>query len=184
MAIDYRALFDSRRFSREQAETLIALSEAVIAEGAGLSEAEILAAIATGFAALTIPPTVFCFNVAAQGMTNQPSALTPFLSEAAGRRAVPIDLTAYAQCRLSLVLIDAGHTTSMFQILAASASPLVQASYTQTLVEVATSASGVIDSGWIDIPAPASIDGFVAPFTIGGNLTADPTFGAIHLWLR
>ena len=151
-------LLDARRWTREQAESLVGL--------------------------LRETPLALHFSVGPTVWTDQPASVTPLFGRAAGAGGIEIDLRRYQQVRLSTVVTVAGVSGSALSLRLAPAAPLVAASYATTLVQVPIAATGFLRSGWADIPVAFRAMGFVDVFGAGGNGVADPTIGTTIAWFR
>ena len=154
-----RELLDARRFSREQAETLLAL--------------------------LAATPAMIEFNLAPATWSAQPAAGTPLFGAAVGSRAIPIDLGRYTEAAISASVTTAGASGAALRLYWAKASPLSGGSYSPaTAVSCGIGAAGIVFGGWSPIPAEARGPGFVDVWGVGGNASASPVIGRVTLWLR
>lgn len=151
-------LLDARRWTREQAESLVGL--------------------------LRETPLALHFNVGPTVWADQPAAVTPLFGRAAGAGGIEVDLRRYGQVRLSTVVTVAGVAGAALSLRLAPAAPLVAASYANVLVQVPIADAGFLRGGWIDIPVPFRAIGFVDVFGAGGNGAADPTIGTTIAWFR
>lgn len=158
MADAIREILDSRGFTRQQAEALRELVREC--------------------------PLLVAYQIGPATWTNQPSAATPLFGSAAGSRAIPIDLSRYEQVRLVCSVLTVGASAAALQARLATSAPLTAGSYATTLVAASIAATGVIDSGWSDIPVASRVNGWVDVFGAGGDATADPVIGTTTLWLR
>lgn len=158
---DFRSILDSRRFSREQADTLIALLQAAAR------------------------PTVLPYSTVPTTWTDQPAAATPLFGASAGSRAIPVDLSGYTEARITASVATAGAAGATLRLYGAAATPLSSGAYSAIgSVSVALASAGVIDSGWATIPAASRVATFCDVWGVGGDAAADPVLGTILLWLR
>lgn len=161
LTVDFRSILDSRRFSREQAETLIELLQR------------------------SARPSPILLSVGSAVWTNQPAAATPLFGEAAGARSIPLDLSMYTEARITATIATIGHTTATLALYRAITAPLTAGSYSAVgSVSMGIAATGIVDSGWQTIPESARTLSFCSVWGIGGNAVADPAIGSVTLWLR
>ena len=154
-----REILDSRAFTRQQSEALDRL--------------------------LALRPSVFPYSTVPTTWTNQPAAATPLFGAAAGSRAIPIDLSAYSEARITAVVATGGATGATLRLYGATVTPLTSGAYSAIgAVSVALASTGVIDSGWSSIPAASRVATFCDVWGVGGDAAADPALGTILLWLR
>lgn len=153
-----RRLLDARRWTREQAEGLILL--------------------------MRQRPTVVRVLSAPTTWTNMPASVTPLLGLSAGLDAIPADLSAYAEARITGALSVPGAASAALQARFATSAPGVAASYSTLLAGASIATAGQFDSGWLPIPAASTRPGWVAVFGLGGDGAADPLIGNVTVWLR
>lgn len=156
---DLRQLLDARRWTREQAESLILL--------------------------LRERPTTLPLAVGSTTWTNMPAALTPLFGRPAGSGAAAIDLRGYTEVRLTVACTIAGASGASLQARLATTAPTVAGSYAAPLAACSVAAAGILDSGWQVIPISARVSpAWIDAFGIGGDAAADPVIGLMQLWLR
>ena len=161
LTTDFRSLLDARRFSREQAETLIALLQA------------------------TARPTVLPWNLGPSTWTNQPAAATPLFGSAAGTRAALVDLSGYTEARITASVATGGAVGSTLRLYRALTAPMTSGSYaTLGSISAPIATAGVSDSGWLSIPAASRVASYCDIWGVGGDGAADPVLGTVLLWLR
>ncbi len=153
---DIRELLDARRFTREQAQTLIDL-------------------LSTSRA-----PTVIPFNVTPATWADQPAAATRLFGEAINSRAVAVDLSRFTEVRLTAAIPTAGATGAALEARALVGGTYVAMGVARATIDVA----GATASPWLTIPPPFRTATAVDIFGSGGNGVADPVIGAVLLWLR
>jgi hypothetical protein len=118
---------------------------------------------------------------------SMPSALTMYAGVTYGIRQA--DLRNFTQARLVHRRgTTAGATGSKiivrYRTGAASDTPTDYSDFSTELSVPLTGTNANVDSGWIDLPAAAKADVFLALLGSGGNGTASPTFGVIELQFR
>jgi hypothetical protein len=149
-------LLDARRWTREQAESLLGL--------------------------LRLRPTTFAMLVGSSTWTNMPAALTPLLGRPAG--GIPLDMSEYTQIRLTGVVTTAGSSGAVLQARLATTAPLVAGSYAAILASASIASTGILDTGWQSVSVASRVAGFVDVLGSGGDGAADPVLGALTLWVR
>jgi len=160
--MDFRDLLDARRWTREQADSLVALLER--ARRAGPITAPLHTAVAT--------------------WASQPSAPTPLFGSPAGARALPADLTRYSEARITAAVTVPGAATARLGLFCAPSAPTVLASYRALGADASIATAGVADSGWHPIQQAERGHRFIEPWGFSGNGTASPSIGVVVLWLR
>ena len=158
MADPIRDILDSRAFTRQQADALRELAREC--------------------------PLLIGYQIGPATWTNQPAAATPLLGRSAGIAAVPVDLARYEQARLTTAVSVAGIAGSRLEARLATAAPTTAGSYTGIIATASIAATGLVDSGWLDIPGALRLAGWVDILGVGGDGAADPAIGTTCLWLR
>lgn len=108
----------------------------------------------------------------------QPSGKTEFRSTTVLRTKV--DLSDKQQIRLDGRVVSAGATGAVLGIDYSTD----ESAWTTLATEIVIDATGVKDSGWVNLPAGAKADVFLRIYGTGGDASASPSFGTITAFAR
>jgi hypothetical protein len=111
--------------------------------------------------------------------TNMPSAETIFLNTP--RYQTQVDLTNFTQVRFVVFLNGTGSAGSKLRLEYWNGSVWGAVDGgTGTDIAIDSGSASVHTSGWVNLAAGAKADVIIAPFGLGGDGVADPSFGVIH----
>lgn len=111
--------------------------------------------------------------------SNQPAALTEFKGNTDCR--VKVDATNHTQCRLVVNVITAGFAGATVHPEYDAGSGFLELADTANAMDTAIDATGLIDSGFVNIDALSKADVTIRIVGEGGNAMVDPDFTMIHL---
>ena len=114
--------------------------------------------------------------------SNQPAALTEFKGNTDCR--VKVDTVGHVQCRLVVNVITAGFAGSTMHAEYDAGSGFLELADTANAMDVAIDATGLIDSGFVNIDALSKADVTIRIVGEGGDGMVDPDFTMIHLEFR
>lgn len=97
-----------------------------------------------------------------------------------------IDLSRYSQIRLLVNCSTVGTASTVIRLQWCATAGGTYLEFAATnLPSVSLAAQGLIDSGWVTIPAAAqTAEVFLRPATFGGDATADPVISRLEVLIR
>lgn len=122
---------------------------------------------------------------AATQWANMPAVSTEYQNSNLWRRKV--DLTRFRQYRIIIsrvTVIGVAGSGLYLKYSTDNSTYIAMGTETTTNLALLTATGGPITSSWIDIPAGAKGDVFIAPFGIGGDGVADPSLWGLHAEFR
>lgn len=131
----------------------------------------------------SVLPNRVMLIAAALTLTDAAAAETEITSP---RYKALVDLSRYSQIRLIGNVSTVGTGTTVIRLQWSATAGGTYAEFAPTnLPSISLAAQGVIDSGWVNIPATAQgAEVFLRPATFGGDAVADPVISRLEVLLR